>query len=105
MTKNLTVVPSVIQLLAEEVVVLNGSSRERYLSYSDLKYDGLLNEWLNILNPAIDCCKLWSPLHREQPSDDMLFFAYSQGDCRKRTAQTDRSAVQKWLKKCKNLSR
>ena len=89
----------------EEVAVLNGSSQERYLSYSNLKYDGLLNEWLNVLNPAIDRCKLcghhW---YREQPSDDMLFSMYSQGDRSKELLKQTGLAVQKWLRKCKNLS-
>ena len=90
-----------------EVAALNNSSRERYLSYSDIKYAGLLDEWLNVLHPVIDQCKAcghhW---YREQPSDDMLSTMYSQGrPLKAKTVKIDRSVRPEMVTEMRRLRR
>lgn len=67
---------------AKKVVAeLGDESRERFLKYSNLKYDGLLTGWLSELEPVVMRCErcghCW---YQDQPSDHQLYLMYSSGN-------------------------
>lgn len=62
------------------VVSINESNRKLYLEYSKKKYNGLIDDWLNILKLEIDHCTdcghYW---YLEQPNQTMLNNMYDLG--------------------------
>ncbi len=62
------------------VAVLNEARKERYLKYSWAKYAGFLDDWLDMLELAIDCCsKCGHHWYKEQPDETMLSTMYDTG--------------------------
>jgi 2-polyprenyl-3-methyl-5-hydroxy-6-metoxy-1,4-benzoquinol methylase len=61
-------------------VVIDDSSRERYRSFSEIKYGGLLDGWMAELQPEIvvcsDCGHHW---YLRQPSPEQLSLMYANG--------------------------
>lgn len=61
-------------------VVIDDSSRQRYLRFSEIKYGGLLNGWLAELQPEIvacsECAHHW---YLRQPSPEQLSQMYGNG--------------------------
>jgi SAM-dependent methyltransferase len=61
-------------------VAIDESSRERYLSFSEIKYGGLLNGWMDELQPEIvfcsDCGHHW---YLRQPLPEQLSLMYAKG--------------------------
>ncbi len=61
-------------------VAIDESSRERYLRFSEIKYGGLLNGWMEELQPEIvvcsDCGHHW---YLRQPSPEQLSLMYGNG--------------------------
>ena len=62
------------------VVSINDYSKTSYLKYSEKKYNGLLDDWLDILHLEIyycsECSHYW---YSEQPSQTMLNNMYDKG--------------------------
>ncbi len=61
-------------------VAIDDSSRERYRKFSEIKYRGLLNDWMAELQPEIvvcsDCDHHW---YLRQPSPEQLSLMYTDG--------------------------
>jgi len=63
-----------------EVVKLNEVSKAAYINYSNAKYAGFLDSWLEVMDVAINGCpRCGHHWYREQPDNSMLSKMYAQG--------------------------
>tara|TARA_B110000090_G_C13396418_1_gene451449 strand:- start:2195 stop:3079 length:885 start_codon:yes stop_codon:yes gene_type:complete len=63
-----------------EVVALDDNKKENYLKFSELKYNHLIDGWLEKFDVAIDgCLDCGHHWYREQPSKEMLSSMYENG--------------------------
>ena len=64
----------------ERRVVMDDSRRERYRNFSEIKYGGLIDDWITQLQPEIvaclDCGHHW---YLRQPSSEQLSLMYASG--------------------------
>lgn len=64
----------------EPVVEMNADSAQRFLEFSKIKYDGLMDSWLNRMSVAIDRCpECGHHWYRDQPALEALSEMYSRG--------------------------
>lgn len=62
----------------EIIVSIDEFNKKSYLDYSKIKYDGLIDDWLNKIKvEIIHCVKCDHYWYREQPSQDMLNELYA----------------------------
>lgn len=72
--------PACSSMRFKRQVAIDSNNRGRFLQFSKLKYEGLLDDWLDELRPEIaacdDCGHHW---YVRQPSPDQLALMYSVG--------------------------
>jgi SAM-dependent methyltransferase len=61
-------------------VAIDNGSRQRYLNFSEVKYGGLLDGWLTVLQPEIVACgECGHHWYLRQPSPEQLSLMYANG--------------------------
>lgn len=64
----------------QTVVTIDPNRKKSYLQFSELKYDGLLDMWLEEINPEIAACSACGHYwYVRQPSDEQLSQMYCRG--------------------------
>lgn len=72
--------PACDSALIEEQVIADSAAWERYLAYSAIKYNGLLDEWFEQKCICIDrCAQCGHRWYRYQPDQEMLSIMYASG--------------------------
>ena len=79
------------------ITSIDGFNKESYLEYSKKKYDGLIDDWINIIKvEIIHCVKCDHYWYREQPGQSMLNEMYASNiNLRPASKGIDRSATSK----------
>jgi len=66
---------------ASIVAELDDENRERFIAYSNKKYNGLLTGWLSEIEPVVlRCMKCGHCWYKQQPSDHHLSLMYNAGN-------------------------